>query len=46
MDIGSWLQAYRVAWERADADAVASLFDVDATYRSNIFTGCAREVAA
>ena len=37
MDIGSWLEAYRVAWERADADAVAALFDEDATYRSNIF---------
>lgn len=37
MDIGSWLEAYRVAWERADADAVAALFDQGATYRSNIF---------
>ena len=28
MDIGSWLEAYRAAWERADADAVAALFDL------------------
>jgi hypothetical protein len=37
MDIGSWLEAYRVAWEKADADAAAALFDEGGTYRANIF---------
>ena len=37
MDAGSWLEAYRVAWERADASAAAALFAEASTYRSNIF---------
>ena len=37
MDVGSWLEAYRRAWEEADADAAAALFAEGATYRSNIF---------
>jgi ketosteroid isomerase-like protein len=37
MDVGSWLEAYRKAWEDRDADAAAALFDERATYRSNIF---------
>jgi ketosteroid isomerase-like protein len=37
MDVGAWLEAYRVAWERKDADAAAALFAEDATYRENIF---------
>jgi hypothetical protein len=37
MDVGSWLEAYRRAWEEADADAAAALFDEGGTYRSNIF---------
>ena len=37
MDVASWLDAYRRAWEEADADAAASLFSEHATYRSNIF---------
>jgi ketosteroid isomerase-like protein len=37
MDVGTWLEAYRVAWERADTEAAASLFAEDATYRSSIF---------
>ena len=37
MDVGSWLDAYRRAWEDADAEAAAALFDDRATYRSNIF---------
>jgi hypothetical protein len=37
MDVGSWLEAYRRAWEEADAEAAAALFDEESTYRSNIF---------
>jgi predicted SnoaL-like aldol condensation-catalyzing enzyme len=37
MDVRSWLEAYRRAWEEADAEAAAALFDEEATYRSNIF---------
>jgi ketosteroid isomerase-like protein len=37
MDVRAWLEAYRRAWEEADADAAAALFEEDATYRSNIF---------
>ena len=37
MDIRSWLEGYRRAWEDRDADAAAALFAVDSTYRSNIF---------
>jgi hypothetical protein len=37
MDVASWLEAYRKAWEDKDADAAAALFDERATYRSNIF---------
>ena len=37
MDVGSWLEAYRRAWEEADGDAAAALFAEGATYRSNIF---------
>lgn len=37
MDVGSWLDAYRRAWEDKDAEAAAALFDERATYRSNIF---------
>jgi ketosteroid isomerase-like protein len=37
MNVLEWLEAYRVAWEQADADAAAALFTEDATYRANIF---------
>jgi predicted SnoaL-like aldol condensation-catalyzing enzyme len=37
MDVGSWFEAYRTAWEDKDPDAAAALFDERATYRSNIF---------
>ena len=37
MDARSWLEAYRRAWEEADADAAAALFEEGSTYRSNIF---------
>jgi len=37
MDVQSWLEAYRLAWEGKDADAAAALFADGATYRSNIF---------
>jgi hypothetical protein len=36
-DIGTWVEAYRQAWEECDAAEAASLFTEDATYRSNIF---------
>ena len=37
MDVGSWLEAYRVAWEEKDTEAAAALFDEASTYRANIF---------
>ena len=37
MDVRSWLEAYRKAWEDKDAEAAAALFDERTTYRSNIF---------
>jgi hypothetical protein len=37
MDVGSWLEAYRQAWEEKDAEAAAGLFAETATYRANIF---------
>lgn len=37
MTLEDWIEAYRVAWELRDAEAAASLFTADATYRSNIF---------
>ena len=37
MDVRSWLESYRVAWERKDADAAAALFSEPSTYRANIF---------
>jgi len=37
MDVGSWLEAYRVAWEEKDVEAAAALFDEASTYRANIF---------
>ncbi|HEY7661294.1 MAG TPA: nuclear transport factor 2 family protein [Actinomycetota bacterium] len=37
MDVVSWLEAYRLAWENRDPEAAAALFDERSTYRSNIF---------
>jgi hypothetical protein len=37
MDVRAWLEAYRRAWEAADADAAGDLFTEEATYRSNIY---------
>jgi hypothetical protein len=37
IDVESWLEGYRRAWEEKDSDAAAGLFTEDATYRSNIF---------
>jgi ketosteroid isomerase-like protein len=31
-----WIEAYRIAWERRDAEAAAGLFTPEATYRANI----------
>ena len=36
-DFERWLEAYRRAWEDADADAVVELFTEDAIYRSSPF---------
>lgn len=36
-DVKNWAEAYRVAWEQADSEAVADLFTDDATYRDKIF---------
>lgn len=32
-----WAEAYRVAWQTRDAEAAATLFSEDATYRDNIY---------
>ena len=37
MDVGSWLEAYRQAWQDKNVEAAAALFDEQATYRANIF---------
>lgn len=37
MDIETWIESYRVAWETADAELAASLFTEDGTYRNLIF---------
>ena len=37
MDVERWLERYRRAWEEADAEPLAELFDEAATYRSHIF---------
>lgn len=34
-DVEHWLQGYREAWERLDADAAARLFTEDASYREH-----------
>lgn len=36
-EVREWAEAYRVAWEKADSDAVAALFTEDSSYRSNIY---------
>jgi len=46
MDVRSWLEAYRRAWEEKDADAAAALFAEHATYRSNIFEAPTRDERA
>lgn len=35
--IADWADAYRRAWETADADLLVGLFTEDATYRSTVF---------
>lgn len=35
--VKEWADSYRIAWEEADSEAVASLFTEDASYRSNIY---------
>ncbi|MGH8912354.1 MAG: nuclear transport factor 2 family protein [Acidimicrobiia bacterium] len=37
MALAEWIEGYRRAWEKRDAEAAADLFTEDATYRSNIF---------
>ena len=37
MDVATWVENYRVAWETADVDLAASLFVEDGTYRNDIF---------
>lgn len=36
-EVREWAEAYRVAWENADSEMVASLFAENASYRSNIY---------
>lgn len=35
--VNDWVESYRLAWENRDAEAAASLFTPDATYRDNIY---------
>lgn len=37
MGVDAWLEGYRIAWEKGDADAAAALFTEDAVYRSSPF---------
>lgn len=37
MDVTTWVETYRRAWEQTDDQLAASLFTEDATYRSLIF---------
>jgi hypothetical protein len=37
MEVGEWLERYRIAWEQADPEAAAALFKEDAVYRSSPF---------
>ncbi|GGI09816.1 nuclear transport factor 2 family protein [Egicoccus halophilus] len=37
MDVATWVENYRVAWERADVELASSLFTDDATYRNDVF---------
>lgn len=37
MELVDWIEGYRRAWERRDADLVLTLFTEDASYRSNPF---------
>lgn len=37
MDVETWVESYRVAWERADVGLAASLFTEDGTYRNDIY---------
>jgi hypothetical protein len=37
VDVDSWIETYRQAWEQRDADLVVPLFTEDGWYRSYIF---------
>jgi ketosteroid isomerase-like protein len=37
VELGTWIERYREAWEGADPDLAASLFTEDASYRQLIF---------
>lgn len=37
MDVATWVENYRVAWETADVDLAVSLFTEDGTYRNDIY---------
>ena len=37
MDVATWVEAYRRAWEERDADAAAALFTEDGQYRTQSF---------
>jgi hypothetical protein len=36
MKVDEWVETYRLAWERGDPEAAASLFAVESTYRAHI----------
>lgn len=45
ISVGEWLEAYKRAWERRDANAAAALFTEDATYHEKPYDAPLRGAA-